>query len=224
MITSHMSDQDQNRELFDRWMYGVHTCIPGIIQAFYPETQTATVVPAIQNQINGYDGSVGYDDAPALLGVPVCFPFALTAGYALTWPIQAGDPCVIVFSQRAIDNWHEKGGIQPPEDSVLNRHHDINDGFAMIGAPALTQVLQDWLMTGTELRNLNRSKRITLRDDAIELVYNKTSVVITDKVSVTGNAETDKNLKVGTGDSGSFVDALGKIVVVQNGIIISGLS
>jgi hypothetical protein len=94
----------------------------------------------------------------------------------------------------------------------------------MIGAPALTQVISDWLTTGMELRNLDRSKRITLQDKSLELIYGTNSVTVSDKVSVAGNMETTKNLSVGTGDSGTFVDALGKIIVVQNGIIVSGLS
>jgi len=223
VITNHMSEQDQNKELFDRWMYGINTCIPGIVQEFYPETQTATIMPAIQAKVTGYDGKVTYQDAPALLGVPVCFPFAIGAGFAMTWPIRKDDPCVIVFSQRGIDNWHEKGGVQPPEDSVLSRHHDINDAFAMIGAPALTQTLTEWLSDGIELRNTARTTRLTVLDDRTESVAGSNSVVTSGSgTEVKGSVKTDSNLSVGSGWSGVLVDVLGTVVTVQDGVIVGG--
>lgn len=221
MITAHMSEQDQHRELFDRWMYGVNTCLPGVIQEFYPATQTATVKPAIQMQVVDMDGTTRYEDAPVLLQVPVCFPFA--AGFALTMPVQAGDNCVLVFSQRCIDNWHELGGVQPPDDGALNRHHDLSDAFAILGVPDLTQVIPEWLTEGIELRNTARSTRVTVKDNSAEVVCGGNSISISRQTTtITGNVETDSHVAVGTGWSGIFVDALGKVMTVQDGIIIGG--
>jgi len=227
MIVTGQSEQNQQKELINRLLYGVNTCIPGIIDAFYPETQTVTVTPAIQLRVLDADRQETFEDPPALVQVPVCYPFAVTAGYALTLPIRAGDPCVLVFSQRAIENWHAKGGIQPPEDfAEMSRHHDLNDAFAMICAPALPQVLTDWLMDGIELRNRSRDTRVSIRDNrTVEVVAGTASMTITNPGhQVTGPIVTDSTLSVGTSDSGVFLDMTGKVITVQNGIIIGGLT
>lgn len=198
MIIAHMSEIDQQREMIDRMMYRVNTCIPGVIDHFYPATQTARVIPAIQTRMVDHNGKQTLVDMPAILTVPVCFPFGISAGYALTIPITKGDPCILVFSQRCIDNWYENGGIQPPETTgVLSRHHDMNDAFAFVCAPPKPDALLDWLMDGMEIRNKDRKRRVTVSDNGIEIVsdngieiVNETaSIEITDKVKVNADVE-----------------------------------
>lgn len=158
----------QARELFDSMMRRVNTCIPGLIESFDPATQTAKVSPAIKSRFFA-DGQVTDVQLPRIINVPLVFPFAATAGFALTLPVQAGDPCLLVFSQRAIDNWHQHGGIQSCETNATGaRHHSLNDAFALACAPPLTEVLGSWCEDGIELRNRARTVRVTVRDAGLE--------------------------------------------------------
>lgn len=158
----------QARELFDSMMRRVNTCIPGRIDAFDPATQTAIVTPAIMGRMFA-DGVPSDIQLPPVISVPLVFPFAATAGFALTLPVQSGDPCLLVFSQRCIDNWHQLGGVQPAETNAAGaRHHSINDAFALACAPPLTVVLGDWCADGIELRNRARTVRVTVRDSGLE--------------------------------------------------------
>lgn len=158
----------QARELFDSMMRRVNTCIPGRIDAFDPVTQTATVTPAVMGRFYA-DGVVQDVLPPPIANVPLVFPFAASAGFALTLPVQAGDPCLLVFSQRAIDNWHQLGGVQSAETGATGaRHHNINDAFALACAPPLTEVLGAWCEDGIELRNRARTVRVTVRDSGLE--------------------------------------------------------
>lgn len=51
-------------------------------------------------------------DLPILPDVPVVFPGG--GGFALTFPVAAGDECLVVFASRCIDAWWQSGGVGEP--------------------------------------------------------------------------------------------------------------
>lgn len=156
----------QLREMIDRALSRINTALPGVIDAFDAATQTATVIPAIKMRVN-VDGTESFMDLPPIINAPLIFPFASTAGFALTLPVKKGDPCIILFSQRSIDNWHDKGGIQPPEEGVASRHHDLTDALVLMAASPLPDVLGAWEADGVELRNREKTTRVTVKDTTV---------------------------------------------------------
>ena len=124
----------------------IHTSIPGIIQSFDPARQTATVKPAIK-RIWVEDGPI---DLPNCVDCPVQFPRG--GGLVHTFPVAAGDECLLVFSERAIDAWHSSGGTQEPSEYRL---HDLSDGFALMGFSSLPNVIPNFFMGGSEVRTLD---------------------------------------------------------------------
>lgn len=176
MDTRRAPEDIETRENVDRAISRVATCLPGIVTgAFDPDTQTVEVQPTVQVK-TFIDDEIGYVDMPKIVRVPVEVPFAAVAGFALTLPIRVGDPCVLKFCQRSIDNWHDRGGIQPPEDSIGSRHHDITDAIASFAAAPVPDIMADWEANGIELRNRDKSVRVTLRDGEVE-AYAGTSYV-----------------------------------------------
>lgn len=160
-------------------MLKLNTACPGVIDSFDAETQTATVLPAIQMRTN-IDNEIDYVDLPPILNVPVVFPFVETAGFALTLPIKQGDNCLLIFSQRGLDNWHQSGGVQPPEEGVGTRHHDITDALAILSPSHLGNVLGAWESDGIEIRNRAKNSRITLKDDEIVIARGSSVITVTD--------------------------------------------
>ena len=65
---------------------------------------------------------------PVLKDVPVYFPGSKTTG--ITWPVNAGDECLVVFADACIDAWFQNGGVQ---NAITVRQHDYSDGFAFVG-------------------------------------------------------------------------------------------
>ena len=153
----------------------LHTCLPGIIASFDPDTQTASVQPAIQ-RIFTEKGAV---NLPLCVDVPVAFPGG--GDFFLTFPVKAGDECILMFSERAIDNWHASGGTQTPAEYRL---HDLSDGIAIVGLNSLPHKLAALQMTGAELRTRSRSTYIRLEDGTI---YIKGNIVHEGNVQQTGN-------------------------------------
>ncbi len=124
------------------------TALPGIVQSFDPQTMTCEVQPAIQGKVQNEDGTVSVVNLPLLLDCPVVFPRG--GGCSLTFPIKAGDECLVVFADRAIDFWWQSGGVQPPAET---RMHDLSDGFVLVGPYSQPQVLSGVSTSAVQLRS-----------------------------------------------------------------------
>lgn len=135
------------RALLEGHLAGVWTALPGIVQAYTPGEMTVSVQPAIQAQVRDQQGNLTYQTLPLLIHCPVFFPQG--GGFTLTFPIKAGDECLIVFASRCIDTWWQSGSAQPPIDL---RMHDLSDGFALVGIRSLGRVLPSLSTTAVQLR------------------------------------------------------------------------
>lgn len=100
----------------------VHTCLPGVIVSY--DGQMATVRPAIAKQLTSGESL----PAPQIVSVPMCWPCGdVGGGQALiSVPLRAGDPVLLHFSERAIEDWLN-GADGPPGDP---RQFDLSDAFA----------------------------------------------------------------------------------------------
>ncbi|MCH7305633.1 Gp138 family membrane-puncturing spike protein [Acinetobacter higginsii] len=144
------TDQQIKAALLD-----VHTSMPGIIINFDPLTKTASVQPAIQRVFLTPEGEEQPENLPPCEDVPVYFPSG--GGCSLTFPVKAGDYCLLMFSERCIDNWFINGGTAPPDDY---RQHDLSDAFALVGFWPQGKGSEIW-MGGVELKNDQASVRIS---------------------------------------------------------------
>lgn len=121
----------------------------GIISSYNATTNTATI-QLLQNQISSttpldVDTIAPY---PILKNVPIYFPGG--GGYTLTFPIAAGDECVVLFNDIELDNWQVNGGTTTPQSG---RVHDLSDGIAFVGIRNQTRNLTDISTTTTQLRS-----------------------------------------------------------------------
>ena len=170
MNCTHADENTQLREVIDRAMSHLNTGIPGKVISFDATKRTCEVRPAIQMK-KTLDGEVTFVDMPSIINAPVEMPTCVVAGFYITLPIRAGDPCWIKFSQRAIDNWFENGGIQPPgdNDAVGCRHHSLTDAIVTFAPATLNDVLDNYEEDGIEIRNKAKTSRITVKDDVVEI-------------------------------------------------------
>ncbi|CUJ98359.1 MULTISPECIES: Gp138 family membrane-puncturing spike protein [Achromobacter] len=127
---------------------GIWTSLPGIVQGFDAAQGTVSVQPAIQGVQQAPDGGVAAVEYPLLVDVPVYFPRG--GGCTLTFPIAAGDECIVVFSARAIDAWWQSGQAQAPTEP---RMHDMADGFALVGPFSQAKMISNVSTAATQLRS-----------------------------------------------------------------------
>lgn len=158
----------------------VHTMLPGIIDSFDEDTQTARVQPAIK-RIFSERGPV---NLPLCVDVPVCFPGG--GGMFLTFPVAPGDECCLHFSERCIDFWFDQGGVQLPAEY---RMHDYSDAFAVVGVNSKPNVLGGFQTDAVELRNRARTVRVTMKaDGTIENANSAGSTILSPAGKLTINA------------------------------------
>lgn len=134
----------------------LHTMLPGIIASFDPDTQTASVQPAVK-RIFTERGAV---NLPLCVDVPVAFPGG--GDFFLTFPVKAGDECMLHFSERCIDFWHANGGVQLPGEYRL---HDLSDAVAAVGINSQPRKIPGFNATATELRNREGTTHVQIKPD-----------------------------------------------------------
>lgn len=124
----------------------------GTVQSFDASNQTATVTVNYKKtyfQLNPETGLYG----PVLVDYPImvdCPVIALGgAATGLTFPIEAGDECLVLFNDRDLDNWFKGGagaGVATP------RLHSFADGVVLVGVRSLGNVLTNYDPTRACLR------------------------------------------------------------------------
>lgn len=166
------------------------TAMPGIIREYAPATMTCTVQLAIKMNVREPKGEIRFIEVTPLINVPVIFPNG--GGFSLTFPIKPGDECLVIFAARCIDFWWQNGGVQLQGD---HRMHDINDGFALVGARSQPRKLSPAPNAGAvQLRSddgaalvaIEANKNITLTTPGT-LTINAAAVQINAPVTATGN-------------------------------------
>ena len=109
---SHEEREALKQEIF----HSLHCALPGNVVSFDPDTQTASIQPAVKF------GSIPY---PVLTDVPVFMP--------VPFEVNPGDGCLVIFSDVDIDTWFETGEVSEPNSP---RRHSLSDGFAFVGFKA----------------------------------------------------------------------------------------
>lgn len=138
---------------------------PGIVQAFDSKEQTVTVQLAIREKRVHDDGREEWVNVPPLVDVPVVFPRA--GGYVLTFPVKAGDECLVIFGDNCMDAWWQSGGIQNQIDC---RRHDLSDGYAILGPWSQPRTVKGYSTEAVQLRNESGSAYVEISGSAINIV------------------------------------------------------
>ncbi len=162
----------------------------GEIQSFDPEFQTAVVTISYlktflqlgtpESTFSGQDvtgaTSVTTQAYPTLHDVPV---ICLGGGLgSLTFPITAGDQCLILFNDRDLSNWFAGSSSSAPATPAL---HSFSDAIALVGIRNMPNVLTDY------------------SDDSVVLTYGDNSLEIgADSATLTVG---DNSLEIGEDSS-----------------------
>ena len=154
------------RALMRGMKQGFWTAAPAIVEAVDLDRQTVTVQPTIKEQIALDDGTLTSVPLPLLPDVPIVFPAG--GGYSLTFPIQPGDECLVVFADRCIDAWWQSGGVQEQADQ---RMHDLSDGIAIFGPRSQPRKLSGVSAEAVQLRSDDGTAGVEISSSGITLTH-----------------------------------------------------
>ena len=152
--TDHQIQQNQ---------LNLHTALPAKVVSFDPAKQTVSL--AIQIKMQLVDGSGA--DIPPLLDVPVSFPRG--GGFAVTFPLKAGDEGMAIFSERCIDGWWQNGSASAPLDFRL---HDLSDAMFIPGICSVPKAISGFFTDGLSMQTLDGSTYIRIVNGAIKIKGN----------------------------------------------------
>lgn len=157
-LNSQLGSKEQaDAQLAQAIMSAMHVSIPGIIQSFDPDAVTAVVQPAIKGAEKDESGAEVSVNLPLLVDVPVVFPRG--GGCTLTFPVKAGDECLVIFADRCIDFWWQSGGVQEPVD---DRMHDLSDAFCIVGPQSQAKNISGISTSAVELRSDDGETKLSL--------------------------------------------------------------
>ena len=106
----------------------VHTMIPGEIIAWDAAKNEASIKPfASYRKPSENTPNQKKLDFPAIHNVPLFFPQGLAQTATITWAVQPGDECMILFAEQALDTWQDKA------ETETDLRHDLTNAVAIVG-------------------------------------------------------------------------------------------
>lgn len=109
---------------------GLQTSMPGRVESYDENTQTASVTPVIRNPIFDTEtDDPGSEEYPTIPNVMVIFPRG--GGFHCSFPLVKGDHVVLVFSSLATSQWRVTGDTS---EAIDVRRQSLSYPFALPGA------------------------------------------------------------------------------------------
>jgi hypothetical protein len=141
----------------------VHTAFPAIIENYDATKCKADVQPVLSATYA--DGS--FMKMPVIPNVPIVWPRSSLG--SISFPLQRGDTCLVICSEKSIDDWLSLGGVNAPSDP---RAFDLNDAIAIPGLFPLVNL--EHAIDATCLHIQFKDKSIKIKDNGdIELKNDK---------------------------------------------------
>lgn len=160
-IRNVLGDDSQLYEnIIKKVNFNLRCCIPGVIQQYDPKTNTASIQPAIREEIVNEDNTVQYMNLPILVNVPIIFPSCSIGSIKML--LKQGDECLVLFSDLSIDNFWKYANVQNP---IEVRRHDLSDGIAI---PCVLSQPNTKPFNGTGVEITSGAAKISITNDGIK--------------------------------------------------------
>ena len=148
----------------------MHCAMPGIVKAFNPVTQLCAVQPAIR--MKAVTNTVKYMDMPLIENVPLVVPSC--NGFAVTLPVKPGDTCLLIFSDRSLDEFLDSGGLSNPcsgysDDTTSPRQHALTDAICVPGLNGSLATIGNYNADALEIRTRDGLNKIVVADDGVSI-------------------------------------------------------
>jgi hypothetical protein len=175
--------------MLEGFQAGLWTAMPGIIQSYDATKQTCSVQVAIKARALDKTGAETWMAISVLVDCPVVFPGG--GGLTLTFPLAAGDECLVVFASRCIDYWWLSGGVQ--EQAEL-RMHDLSDGFVLPGVRSQPRKLAGVSTNSVQLRNDAGDAYVELKQDKSMVLAAPSGLTINGATVINGQTTINGNV------------------------------
>lgn len=167
----------------------VDTVTVGIVESYDPSNQTVSVQPAIMRRRENEDEA---KPRPVIEDVRVVFPGS--GDFWLTFPINQGDPVLLLAPSRSLDVWMDSGGVVDPDST---RIFDLSDAVAIPGILDDGSVIDALEQDGIYLQKKDGTKYLRVTEDGIDALGD---MEVDGNLTVTGSIEATGNITTTTGN------------------------
>lgn len=182
-IRNVLGDDSQLYEnIIKKVNFNLRCCIPGVIQQYDPKTNTASIQPAIREEIVNEDNTVQYMNLPILVNVPIIFPSCSIGSIKML--LKQGDECLVLFSDLSIDNFWKYANVQNP---IEVRRHDLSDGIAI---PCVLSQPNTKQFNGTGMEITGGNSKISITNDEITFKNSYGNVTLTQIIKIMNHFHT----------------------------------
>lgn len=126
------AEQDTLAELISKfWEHhaiDLHVSMPARVESYDATTQTVDVLPQLNRAVPDGAGNYDYEKLPKLSGIPVVWQRC--GKFSVTFPLEAGDFVLLVFSERSLAAWRATGVQCDPGDLLM---HGLDGAMAIPG-------------------------------------------------------------------------------------------
>lgn len=121
-----LTPEDKLERFINRKIEDLYTFVPGHFTHIHHGTFSADAKMSIpmKSNVTGVTNSV-----VVLRNVPIVFPMG--SGFAMTYPVQKGDHCLLVFAHSELTEW--KKSTEPLTKVTRCLRYDINNAVAIVG-------------------------------------------------------------------------------------------
>jgi hypothetical protein len=144
------------KKLKNSTLNSIKVCMPAKIETYDFKTQKASVKIDMKELYE--DGS--NIDYPVVSGVPVVF--MASGGASITMPVNKGDTCLLIFTDRDMSNWLLGGTGQSPNST---RMHNLSDAIAIMGLFPFTKTSK--AENNTDVLITYSGSKIILKPDGV---------------------------------------------------------
>lgn len=142
----------------------------GIVDSFNPQNQTVKATIAYKRKFSTRQQDGKYrselQDYPILIDCPCIILGGGDSG--ITFPIQSGDECLLLFNDRSIDEWFSSGQVGEVKSLRL---HSMSDAIALVGLKSEANSLTDY------------------ETDKVKVFKGDTQITLGDKISVQNSSQ-----------------------------------
>jgi len=188
---------DVLKEAIDGRISEHHTCIPALIVSYDRNKQSAVVQPSLKRKYK--DGRIV--NLPIINNVPVIFP--RNKNNFIHFDLEKNDVVTLIFSERSLDIWKEKGGIVSPNDP---RKGNLSDAYALVGGFDFKQSFTPTAPSGSlEINNsgnvisIEKSGQITIKNNSIQIIAKQNGDLDIINGSLTINAKNSGKISISNG-------------------------
>lgn len=138
--------------------------MPAIIKSIDYSRMVVSAQPCIKEKIAKGDGT--YEDVtlPIIEDIPIVYP--LSGTFAIFFPLQLEDECLLIFADTCIDSWWQSGGIQTQFE---NRRHDLSDCFCIPSQMSQPERLLSYSETSMQIKCRQTGMKVEIFPDRVEV-------------------------------------------------------